>query len=310
MNKNKLFLLLFASASWAIAGSDPLVDEDDASPFSWSLGEDATWTPGTDPNWQTESWAAATYGRALGGGMLSTGANLAWQVDDFRFDSGWSIQPKLTALWSRNRLGLTGSVWGLASSENWVDQGASGTAAWRLTEPGTEGAAWKTSLTGWVSDASGSGVGAGLARSTAGNWSTSQSVALHYLLDVDVATTAGSGRKMIQKAGTTTADQWQLLLHADISRDWETVSAGPGVDVDLRAYDATSTKMSTSGKGKGKSASGTTTTESVDPFGQISWTPGSWTFSILSGWTFDFQKTKLSSTTGGFWSQVSVGYDW
>lgn len=310
MNTHNTPPLLLALAALAFAGSDPLVDEDEASPFSWSVGEDITWIPDTDPNWQTESWAAATYDRSLGGGILSSGASLAWLVEDFRFDSGWSIQPKLTTLWNKDRLGLSGSVWGLADQEEWIDQGVSGTVTWRLTKPGAEGAAWKTSFTGWTSDASGSGIGAGLARSTGGDWSTSQSVALRYLMDVDLANTIQSSKKAIVKAGTTTGDQWQMLLHADISREWETISAGPGLDIDLRAYDASSTKSTMSGKGKGMSSSTTTTTESVDPYGQISWTPGSWSLSVMSGWTFDFQKTKLSSTTGGLWSQVSVGYDW
>lgn len=313
MNTKNIAHLLLALAALAIAESDPLVDEEEASPFSWSVGEDITWIPDSDPAWQAESWAAASYDQALGGGMLSTGANLAWLVEDFRFDSGWSLQPRLSTAWTRDRLGLSGSVWGLVDQEEWIDQGASGTATWRLTKPGSEGAAWKTSLTGWISEASGSGIGMALARSTGGDWSTSQSVALRYLLDVDLATTAASSKKTIVKAGTTTGDQWQLLLHADVSREWETVSAGPGLDIDLRVYDASTTRTTMSGKGKGMSSSaGTTTmtTESVDPYGQISWTPGSWTFSVLSGWTFEFRKAKLSSTSGGFWSQVSVGYDW
>ncbi len=310
MNTNNIPHLLLALAALSLADSDPLVDEDNTSPFSWSVGEDITWTPDSDPAWQAESWASATYDRAVGGGMLSTQANLAWLVEDFRFDSGWSLQPRFTTSWTRDRLGLSGSGWGWVDQEEWIDQGLSGTAIWRLTKPGSEGAAWKTSLTGWTSEASGSGFGVGLARSTGGDWSTSQSVALRYLLDVDVANTAQSSKKTIVKAGTTTADQWQLLLHADVSREWETISAGPGLDIDLRAYDASSTRTSMSGKGKGMSSSKTTTTESVDPYGQVSWTPGSWTFSVMSGWTFDFQKTKLSSTTGGLWSQLSAGYDW
>lgn len=309
MNKHLAPIPLLALAAFAVAEFDPLVDENDDSPFSWSVGEDITWIPDDDPVWQAESWAAASYDHPMGGGMLSTAANLAWLVEEFRFDSGWSLQPRLSTTWTKDRLGLSGSVWGLADQEEWIDQGVSGTATWRLTKPGSDGATWKSSFTGWTSEASGSGIGIALARSTGGDWSTSQSVASRYLLDVDVDNTVQSSRKTIVKAGTTTADQWQLLVHADVSREWESVSAGPGLDIDLRAYDAGSTRTTMSGKGKGMSSS-TTITESVDPYGQISWTPGSWTFSVLSGWTFEFQKAKLSSTSGGLWSQVSVGYDW
>ena len=316
MNSNpacmKPIFALAALASQPLLAFDPLLDEPE--PFAqWRVSKEASYTASTSPTWEAATWVGASKEFVPWGNSLTLDGSLGFLTDDFQLDSAWNLEPKASATWSRGRLSLEGGTWGLWSDLGWTDEGGGTDLSWLLTDPASIGPGWKTGVHGWISEHSGSAVGLNLSRRTNGEkWSTDHAVTVRRLWDVDAAKQRpGSVRKTISTANTT--DQWQALFQSKVDKNWKDLSFGVGMDLDLRASDA-SAMTSQGSMGKGRMASSTPSTQytgTIDPFADISWTPGTWGFTLTTGWSTDVQQTKGSiEPTSTFWTAVAASKSW
>ncbi|MEK7392588.1 MAG: hypothetical protein AAB214_08465 [Fibrobacterota bacterium] len=308
----KPILALAVVASQPLSAFDPLMDEPE--PFAqWRVSNDLSYTASSTPTWEAASWMGVSKEIDLAKSTLDLDASMGLLYDDFQFDSSWNLEPKLAATWTKGRLAVAGWGWGLWNDAGWTDQGAGTDISWQLTDSAHTGAAWHAGIHGWMSENSGSAMGAKLSRNSNGeSWSTAFALSARRLWDVDaVQARPGGLRKTVSSTATT--EQWQTLFESSIDRNWESVSAGVGLDLDIRMSDA-STTTSQSPMGRGKMASSSASyqyTGTLDPYANLSWTPDTWAFTATTGWSTDIAQTKGSvQPTSTFWSSLSVSKSW
>jgi len=308
----KPILALAALASQPILAFDPLMDEPE--PFAqWKISKEVSYTASNSPTWEAASWFGASKEVGLGETSLNLDGSIGFLADDFQLDSAWNLEPKASATWSRGRLSLEGWGWGLWNDLGWTDEGGGTNLSWLLTDPAAIGSSWRTGVHGWISENSGSAVGLNLSRRSVGDkWSTGFAFTARRLWDVD-ATQQRPGSVRRAMSSTSTTDQWQALVQTNLDRNWKSVSAGVGLDLDLRASDASAmTSQNSMGKGKmSTSSSSFQYTGTVDPYADVSWTPGTWAFTVTTGWSTDVQQTKGSiQPTSTLWTAVAASKSW
>ena len=309
---SKLVPVTIGMGANAVFALDPLVDEVE-SPVVWMVSKDVSYTASTVPVWEAASWLGASKEFAVGEGYLNLDGSLGLLTDDFQLDSSWNLEPKAALMWSHGRLSLEAGGWGAWNDQGWTDEGANSGLTWSLTDPGQTGAHWKTGVHGWTSEFSGSALGLELGRrSTGERWSTGIALTARRLWDVEV--TAQRPGSLRQMASTTNiGDQWQALVQTSLDRNWQDISAGMGLDLDLRASDAiTTTSRGSMGKGKSSRTSANYQyTANLDPYADFSWTHGTWGMHITTGWSTDIQQTKGAiEPTSSLWTSVKASKSW
>jgi len=315
MNSNpaslKSILAIAALASPPLFALDPLMDEPESF-AEWRISKELSYVASSTPTWEAASWVGGSKEIEFGENALNLDGSMGFLADDFQLDSAWNLEPKGSATWSMGRLSIEGWGWGLWNDLGWTDEGAGSDLSLLLTDPDKSVAQWKSGVHGWISRNSGSAMGLSLSRTTHRNaWSTSLALTARRLWDVDAAVQRpGSMRRTTT---TNTADQWQALFQSGLDRNWSSVSVGIGLDIDLRASDVG--EMSTqSPMGKGRmsnSSTGYQYTATADPSANVSWTPGSWSFTVTTGWSTDVRQAKGSfQPSASFWTSTVASKSW
>lgn len=296
-------------ASTVFGQYDPLMDEEEPL-MGIAVGQDVLWNDDGVPQWESESWIALDRSFGFAAGSLSASGALSWSLGDWRVDSAWSLQPRLAVSWEMGRLTLESDGWLAWDPDSLQDGGAGAGLWWRLG--GGRSPMWKTGIDAWWSDRSGAGAGIALGRNTSGTWSTSQSLRLRYLHDVELGDLPGGARRRTIGISNPTGDQGQILASLAWIHNWGSVGAGAGIDMDLRLGEAAAMEGSNAMRqGRGMSSNGShyQTQASFDPYAKASWTPGTWNLTLLAGWTWNLQGERSTSTDGS-WCRLSVSKDW
>lgn len=302
-------LVLFGGVR--IQAQDPLLD--DLEPvLVWTASKDVVYRSSEAPTWEAGSSLGVGKEWFAGPGSLSLNGRMGFAVQEFQIDSGWSLVPELSAGWNVGRLSLNGWGWGLHDDVEWSDYGGGSSVGWSLSDPATSGARWSTSLSGSLSEASGSSLGLTLGRFSNGElWSTRLSLSANRLWDADLSnpTATNPRRSLVQ---SDVADQWQGRLSAGLDRNWHDLSAGIGLAADVRAFELDPTlTASRNPRSKRSSESATGWTGTVDPGASISWTPGTWEVSLTSGYTLEAQTgSGPVEPTATLWTSLSTSKSW
>lgn len=298
-------------ATQPVIAFDPLMDEPEPT-ATWRLLKEVSYTDGTAPAWEANSWAAASREFAFGPGTVELEGAMGFLTQDFQLDSAWNLEPKASAIWSWDRFSMEGWGWGQWNDLGWTNEGGGASISWQLTALEEVEAVWKSGVHGWISDKSGAALGFELVRSSKGpHWSTGFTLTGRRLLEVATATPRPGGMRQIQP-GSAVADQWQLLVQTEIDRNWKNISAGFGFDLDARAIESDATAMQGSmGRGNASKTSGTRYTGAIDPYANVAWTPGAWRFVATVGWNTDLEQTKGAITPVNTpWSSISTSVSW
>ena len=315
MNPRSLHALeLVAASAFApqtLMAFDPLMDEPEPT-ATWRLYKEVSYTDGTAPAWQANSWASASREFAVGSTTLELEGAMGFLTQDFQLDTAWNLEPKMSATWSRERLSLEGWGWGLWNDLGWTDEGGGANLSLQLSGMGGDAPVWKTGIHGWTSENSGSAFGIGASRVSNGpRWTSGVTLVGRRLLEVATASPRPGGMRQVQTRSAV-ADQWQVLLQTSIDRNWKAISAGVGLDLDGRAIESDATSMQGSmGRGSASKMGGTRYTGTIDPYASVAWTPGTWGIVATVGWSTDLQQTKGAvSPVSTLWSSISTSKSW
>lgn len=294
-----------------VQARDPLLD-DFESAFAWRASKDVVYRASDAPTWEAGSNIGVGKEWLAGPGFLSMDAQVGLAVQEFQIDSGWSIAPELSAGWNVGRLSLDGWGWGLRDDLEWSDFGGGSSVGWSLSDPGSTAARWSTSLSGSLSEASGSALGLSLRRSSYGEqWSTNLSLSARRLWDADLSIPSSTNPRR-QQVSSDVADQWQGQFGAGLDRNWQDLSAGVGLSADVRAFEIDPT-LSVRRTPRGKRTSDATTgwSGTVDPSASLSWTPGTWEVALTSGYTLEAQTgSGQVEPTATLWTSLSTSKSW
>ncbi len=291
---------------------DPLLDDLVEPAFAWRASKDVVYRASDAPTWEAGSTLGVGKEWMIGPGFLSLDGQVGIAIQEFQIDSGWNLVPELSAGWNVGRLSLDGWGWGLRDDVDWSDYGGGSSIGWSLSDPATSGARWSTSLSGSLSEASGSSLGLSVRRSSNGErWSSRLSLSASRLWDADLSIPTSSNPRRLQ-VQSDVADQWQGRLSAGLDRNWQDLSAGVGLATDVRAFELDPT-LSVSRNSRGKRGSEATTgwTGTVDPSATLSWTPGTWEVSLTSGYTLEAQTgSGQVEPTATLWTSLSTSKSW
>lgn len=306
-------MTLFALAAMSfhpILAFDPLMDEPGSSPV-WSVSKDVSYLASSTPTWEAASWLGISKEIGLERGRLDLSGSMGFLAGDFQLDSLWNLEPRASLAWSWERLTMGGWGWALWNDRGWTDEGGGSDLSWILSDPQAIGPVWKSAVHGWMSGNAGSAIGLELFRAAkSADWSNAMGVTASRLweVDADVRRPGGVGRIEV---GATKADKWQLLFRANLDRNWMSLSVGGGFEVDIRMSEADAAGSSGSmGKGRSMNSTKNLYQGSVDPYISGNWTPGTWVFSVTTGWSTGFLQSRGSLSTTIFWTSMGASKSW
>lgn len=291
---------------------DPLMDDLVEPALAWRASKDVVYRASDAPSWEAGSTLGVGKEWMIGPGFLSLDGQVGVAIQEFQIDSGWNLVPELSAGWNVGRLSLDGWGWGLRDDVDWSDYGGGSSIGWSLSDPSSSGGRWSTSLSGSLSEASGSALGLSLRRSSNGErWSTRLSLSASRLWDADLSIpTSTNPRRNLSIRDV--ADQWQGRLGAGVDRNWHDFAAGAGIAADVRNFEIDPTvSSSTSRRGKGRTSATSGWTGTVDPSASLSWTPGTWEVALTSGYTLEAQTgSGQIEPTATLWTSLSISKSW
>lgn len=306
--------LAFLAATGLSFAQDPAFEEEESS-LGARVAQSASWSEDADPAWYHATSASVAWMPAaneLGVDELRAGVDLIGS--DFQFDSLWALEPNAGISWSRGIASVDVNGWGsLNGGDSLTDMGADAELSFLVAQIDPD--LYFLSLSGSISDASGSeaGVGARWSRTT-GRYRFDAGLSATRKWEVDLYTLAQNMPRRVT-ATSDYGDQWVFGSSTGVRILLGDFSLSPRLSASAIRSELETSRMSGRGKRSSSASMKTSTTSlwSLDatPTVRLSWSKGPFDVTGTLGSTSSYALSSKGETEPYLpWGSVSMGLNW